>query len=95
MNTWKNFTCFGENHASIIDDKWKISDENVLEFSEVYNKNSKNHLLINIEIKKTHEDLQSNDEYMTNFTCFDENRASKIDDKSKISDKNVLEFSEV
>ena len=38
MNTWKNFTCFGENHASKIDDKWQISDENVLEFSEVYKK---------------------------------------------------------
>ena len=78
-----------------IDDKWQISDENVLEFSEVYKKNSKNYLLINIEIKKTHEDLQGNDEYMKNFTCFDKNLASKIDDKSKISDKNVLEFSEV
>ena len=52
-----NFTCSGENHASKIDDKWQISDENVLEFSEVYKKNSKNYLLINIEIKKTHEDL--------------------------------------
>ena len=41
----------------------------------------KNHLLTNIEIKKTHEDIQGNDEYMTNFTCFDENHASKIDDE--------------
>ena len=92
----KNFTCFDENRASNIDDKSKISDKNVLEFSEVYKKNSKKIICLpTLKLKRLMEIYKVTMNTWQILLVLMRIMPQKLMTNGKISDTNVLEFSEV